>query len=104
MFFKFLTIGLFCTVTTAYASEQSVEVTSFKFAVTRGHVAELCGKVSGIEGLSLIKILVDPKSKNPANYTVVVDSNGSFCTSLVTYSGEAEASVGNSKKFFVVAE
>lgn len=101
---KILTAVLFLSVSTAFALEPKVEVTSFKFAVSKGYIAELCGKVTGIEGLNLVKILVDPKSKKPANYTVMVDGDGSFCTALVTFYGQAEASIGNSQKLLVTIE
>lgn len=78
----------------AFAEEAKVEVTSFVYAGSRTRAAELCGKITGVQAPShFVKIVVDPKSKTPGIYNVLVGPEGVFCTTVVTNHGEAEASL-----------
>lgn len=74
----------------AYAEEEKVEVTSFRYADSRTRVAELCGKLLGVTSFpAFVKIVVDEKSDNPGIYNSVVGPEAKFCTTVVTYYGTA---------------
>jgi hypothetical protein len=80
--------------TATFADESKVEITSFVYAGSRTRAAELCGRVTGTQSQSqLVKLVVDPKSKTPGIYNVVVGTEGAFCVTVVTYQGEAEATL-----------
>ena len=95
---KFLFVTLMALSTSVFAAD--VKITSFVFLRTHppdSHtmpIAELCGQVEPATGKAeMIKIVSDPKAKNPANYFSWAGKDGKFCTTLVTYSGLAEASI-----------
>ncbi len=86
-------IGLIISFS-AHAEEPKVEITSFVIAGYRTHAAELCGKVTGsMAPFVIAKITVDPNSDKPGIYNVLVGSEGRFCAAVVTYDGNAYASV-----------
>lgn len=75
-------------------SQPTVEVKSFIFIGSRSNLAELCGQVTqGGAEFSLVRILVDPDSKNSGIYNAVAGADGAFCAVLVTYTGNAAVSV-----------
>lgn len=77
------------------AEEPKVEITSFIAAGARTRAAELCGKVSGSAAdWVVVRVLVDPKTERPGVYNALVGKDGKFCTTVVSYSGQAEASIG----------
>lgn len=79
----------------AQAEDTKVEITSFTMAGSRTRAAEICGKVSGMtEKWLAVRITVDPKSDRPGVYNTLAGQDGRFCTAVVTYVGQAEASVG----------
>lgn len=77
------------------AEETKVEITSFIAAGSRTRAAELCGKVTGSTSEWLaVRVVVDPKTDRPGVYNTLVGKDGRFCATVVSYSGQAEASVG----------
>lgn len=77
----------------ALASDPTVTITSFKYADSKGRAAELCGKIEGATSYPVVvKVVVDPKGKLPGNYSVTALGE-TFCTAVVTYTGDAEASI-----------
>lgn len=79
-----------------WAAELGVKITSFVAAGSRTRAAELCGKVTGLGGANptaVVRVVVDEKTSKPAVYNVLVGSDGSFCTTVVSYAGTAVASV-----------
>ena len=97
IFAAFLAIFAFSTMAT------TVKVTSFNYIRVNNDLnhplAELCGKVEGATFFpTFIKVLIDPKSKDPASYNTFAGEDGKFCLSVITYRGNAELSVigGNS--------
>jgi hypothetical protein len=79
---------------TAAAGEPAVAITSFVMAGSNTRIAEICGKVTGGEAeFTVVKILVDPKSSNPGSYNTLAAKDGAFCSTVVTYTGTASASV-----------
>jgi hypothetical protein len=73
-----------------------VKITSFTYPNSGQYYAELCGHIEGAKSSpTVIKILVDPKSKNPANYNTIAGADGKFCLTIVTYQGEAEVGVAS---------
>lgn len=90
----------------SFASEEpKVDITSFKFAGSRTRVAELCGKVLNVDAdWILVQVTVDPKSKTPGLYYVPAGKDGKFCTTVVTYTGQALAAVGDNTGAGVVSE
>lgn len=79
----------------AATEEQKVEITSFIMAGSRTRAAELCGKVTGSTADWLaVRVVVDPKTDKPGVYSALVGRDGRFCMTVVTYSGQAEASIG----------
>ena len=76
----------------SYADDAKVEITSFTFVAPR--LAEICGKVSGTKAPMVgVRITVDPRSNQPGIYRVMTESDSSFCTTLVSYTGMAEATL-----------
>jgi hypothetical protein len=72
----------------------SVEVTSFLMSYPRGPIAELCGRVTGLEkGYAVAKVVIDFNTNRPGTYNVLVGADGHFCTTVATYYGTAQASV-----------
>ncbi|MGE0634038.1 MAG: hypothetical protein AB7O96_16610 [Pseudobdellovibrionaceae bacterium] len=85
---RMFAICMFCWG--SFVEAKSVKITSFSYVV--GRVAEICGAVTEADDkMSIVKILVDPDSKNPGTYTVVVPKEGSFCSTITSYRGVAEA-------------
>lgn len=85
--------------------EPKVEITSFTIAGSRTRAAELCGKVTGsMSEWMVVRVLVDPKTDKPGVYNVITGKDGKFCTTVVTYSGQAEASIGWGSGKEVVSE
>jgi hypothetical protein len=90
---KFALALAFLTVFSAHAS--TVKITSFVYPRSGQYYAELCGQVEQAKSAStLIKVIVDPKSKNPGTYNTLAGSDGKFCLTVITYKGEAEATAG----------
>ncbi|MBI2609290.1 MAG: hypothetical protein HYW47_06815 [Deltaproteobacteria bacterium] len=88
-----IALSLFVS-TLSFAEEAKVEITSFNYEGSRTRIAELCGKVTGINQLpTFVKLLIDEKSDSPAIYNVVVGSETKFCTTVVTIYGTASASL-----------
>jgi hypothetical protein len=72
----------------------TVAITSFVAANDNTPVSEICGKVTGATSeFSVVRILVDPKSKTPGFYNTVAGSDGAFCAVVMTWQGTATASV-----------
>jgi hypothetical protein len=87
------------------AEEPKVEITSFIAAGSRTRAAELCGKVTGSTAEWLaVRVVVDPKTDRPGVYNTLVGKDGKFCTTVVSYSGQAEASIGWGSGKEVVSE
>ncbi len=62
-------------------------------------LAELCGMVEGATASpSFVRVLVDPKSKNPASYNTLAGIDGKFCLAVITYRGTADVSVIGAKE------
>ena len=80
---------------TALAATDTVKITSFYFlenGAARTPAAELCGSLNQPTGKpEMIKITVDPKSKDPGMYNAWTGKDGKFCLVLATYSGSADA-------------
>lgn len=89
----------------AFAEEPKVEITSFVLTGSRTRTAELCGKVTGStrEWLA-VRVAVDPKTERPGIYNTLVGKDGKFCTTVVTYAGEADASIGWGSEKEVISE
>ena len=77
----------------AFAEEAKVEITSFVIAGSRTHAAELCGRVTGATSPVVVKVTVDPNAQKPGIYNALVGTEGTFCTTVVTYEGNAHASI-----------
>lgn len=94
---KYLISSLLLLSSTAFAAEDSVKITSFYFlgsGAQRTPAAELCGILTQPTGKpEMIKVTVDPKSKDPGMYNAWTGKNGKFCLVLATYSGSADAEV-----------
>lgn len=91
-------LGLILSFFTVSALAASVKVTSFNYIRVNNDInhplAELCGTVEGTTSHpTFIKVLVDPKSKDPASYNTLAGEDGKFCLSVITYRGNAELSV-----------
>lgn len=96
-----LAIALLTTSLSSLAA--SVKITSFHYIRNDGDrfhpLAEICGKVEdAISTPSFVRVVVDPKSKKPANYNVIAGEEGKFCLALITYYGQAEAGLLGSTK------
>lgn len=90
----FVAVGMAISLSaSALAEEPKVEITSFAFAGSRTRAAEVCGKVIGATETTLVRVTVDEKGKTPGIYNILVDPDGTFCTTVVTYRGTASASV-----------
>lgn len=95
---KILTLGLLFSAAAlnAFADELKVDISSFVYAGSRTRAAELCGKVTGpINSMLTVRVVVDDKTDRPGVYNVLVGKDGKFCTTVVTYTGTAAASVLN---------
>ena len=93
----FLAMALLVSSVSAFSA--SVKVTSFNYIRTSANdmnspLAELCGLVEGATAApSFIRVLVDPKSKNPASYNTLAGADGKFCLAVITFRGTADVSV-----------
>jgi hypothetical protein len=86
------------------AGQPSVVITSFNLTGNNSHVGEICGQVTGAgSDYSVVRVSVDPSEKAPGIYNVLAGADGSFCTVVVTYTGQAEASVKGMGKPFSAA-
>lgn len=74
----------------------SVEVVSYVYDNAHSNVAELCGRASGITSTTVVHALIDVDGKHPANYNTVVDRDGLFCLTVLTYRGTAALELGGS--------
>lgn len=97
----FLAMALLVSSVSAFSA--SVKVTSFNYIRTstdmNSPLAELCGLVEGaVSAPSFVRVLVDPKSKNPASYNTIAGVDGKFCLAVITYRGTADVSVIGEKK------
>lgn len=91
-----LALGLLAFSLSSIAA--SVKVTSFNYVRNQGDMthplAELCGRVEGATAApTFIKVMVDPKSNNPAHYNTLAGDDGKFCVAVITFRGNAEVSV-----------
>ncbi|MDD5208415.1 MAG: hypothetical protein PHV36_03450 [Elusimicrobiales bacterium] len=78
----------------AAAGEPVVAITSFVMTGQNTRVAEICGKVTGTDAeVTVVRIVVDPKTNNPGTYNTLAGKDGAFCSVVVTYTGTASASV-----------
>lgn len=95
-----------CWAAVAQAAEEpKVEITSFIAAGSRTRAAELCGKVTGSPSEWLaVRVVVDPKTDRPGIYNTLVGKDGKFCTTVVSYFGRAEASIGWGSENEVISE
>lgn len=76
----------------------SVKINSFYYVRTAPNntynvLAELCGNVSETELPAFVKLEIDYNGNNPGSYSTVADDNGNFCLTVITYRGQARASV-----------
>lgn len=97
----FLAMAVLVSSVTSFAA--TVKVTSFNYIRTSNELnsplAELCGLVEGAaDAPSFVRILVDPKSKNPASYNTVAGTDGKFCMAVITFRGTADVSVMGAKE------
>lgn len=84
---------IFVIASTA-AQAATVKVTSFVYVRNDQYLAELCGVVSDAKSSpAFVKLHVDYKGSRPAVYNTLAGADGKFCQALITYRGEAEASV-----------
>lgn len=75
----------------------TVNVDSFYFLHTNSSLAELCGTVKDSTAAStLVRVAVDPRTKNKAVYTATAGADGKFCLVLASFSGEAAVSIDGS--------
>ena len=93
---KFLAAIILVSSLSAVAS--SVKITSFNYVRLNNELnhplAEICGRVEGAVSFpTFIRILIDPKSSQPASYNTLADQNGKFCMSVITFKGSAEVSI-----------
>ena len=96
-------LSLLLSISAFSSFAASVKITSFNYIRVDSDLnhplAELCGKVEGATtSPTFIKVLIDPKSKEPASYNTFAGEDGKFCLSVITYRGNAEVSLvgGNS--------
>ena len=87
-----LWLAVFMVSISAFAA--GVKVTSFNYIRSGQYYAEICGLVEESNGdTKFIRIEVDPKENKPAIYNTVAGKDGKFCAVIVTYKGQAEASL-----------
>jgi len=96
-------IAMVLLATSAAAMSASIKVTSFNYIRTSNDLnsplAELCGLVEGaVSSPSFVRVLVDPKSKNPASYNTLAGADGKFCLALITFRGTADVSLIGAKE------
>lgn len=94
--------GVLLTLSAFSAMATSVKVTSFNYIRVNNDInhplAELCGKVEGATAHpTFIRVLIDPKSKEPATYNTLAGEDGKFCLSVITYRGNAEVGIIGAK-------
>jgi hypothetical protein len=78
----------------AASSEPEVRVNSFHMIAQAGSGAEICGVVLTPTGHpQMVKVVVDPNTRNPGSYYVWSGKDGKFCAVVSTFSGSAEASL-----------
>ena len=82
-------------LTFSFSALSDVKVTSFYWVNGNNHLAEICGVVQNSTAPSFVKIMVDYRGNRPAVYNVVAGADGKFCQAVISYRGEAEASVMN---------
>ena len=76
-----------------------VKITSFYFVGQGSPLAEICGLVEASNSNpSYVTIKVDPRGRRPGTYNTVAGADGRFCTTVVTYSGFAEANLMGEQK------
>lgn len=86
------------------AMSATVKITSFNYVRTSANdmnspLAELCGMVEGATAApSFVRVLIDPKSKNPGSYNTLAGTDGKFCVAVITYRGTADVSVIGGKE------
>jgi hypothetical protein len=77
---------------------QEVKIDSFTFLGPHSSAAEICGTVQKLTGQpNMIKLSVDPRSKNPATYYAWSGKDGKFCSVVSTLTGEANANLESVK-------
>ena len=78
----------------AAAGEPVLKITSFNMIESSTRLAEICGKVTGSDAeVTVVRILVDPKTSTPGAYNILAATDGAFCSVVVTYTKTATASV-----------
>lgn len=98
----FLAMALLVSSVSAFSA--SVKITSFNYVRTSSEnmqspLAELCGLVEGATASpSFVRVLVDPKSKNPGSYNTLAGTDGKFCVAVITFRGTADVSVMGAKE------
>src|SRR3989338_5442250 len=94
MKFKMIFSMMVALNTSAFAEEIKAEITSFRYADTRGRIAELCGKVTGDATAPIfVKATIDEQSISPAFYNILVGPEKKFCSTVVTYWGTVSAAL-----------
>ena len=86
-----MTVMVLCSSLSAFAA--SVKITSFVYVAREHNLAELCGVVEGAVSPSFIKLKIDHLGRRPGVYNTVAGDDGRFCQAVITYRGEAEASL-----------
>lgn len=90
--FTFL-ISLFI-VSSVFASEPTVKITSFVYNGQDKRAAELCGIVfDQTTTPTFVQVVVDQTTNRPANYNTLVGPDGKFCIAVVTFRGTAIAKI-----------
>jgi hypothetical protein len=86
-------LALTATSASSFAEGPKVEVSSFVYVNNAGRVAELCGKVSGVDSAVQVRVLVDVNTNAPGVYNVMAGKDGLFCTLVASYRGTARATL-----------
>jgi hypothetical protein len=95
---KILFAAFILASSVALADGVQVKITSFTMDNPQiSKIGEVCGLVAGIPAGTTVKVTVtsDP-NYNPGNYTTQLDQKNTFCTTIMTYTGTASATVWES--------
>lgn len=89
----------------SFSALADVKVTSFYFVNGNQHLAEICGVVEGATAPAFVNLKIDYRGNRPASYNAVTSADGKFCQAVITFRGEAQASVvGQATKTLAVVE
>jgi hypothetical protein len=91
-FMKYI-LGVLLTSATAFAANPTVEITSFYFVGQSNRLAEICGVVKDAGKPVAVRVVSDYNTDRPGVYNALAGTDGLFCTTLVSYSGRAMASI-----------